>query len=278
MARSSVLEELLKSVDYEKAAERIASCVKRYVEEAGAAGVVVGLSGGLDSSVAAALAAKGLGPQRVTALIMPERETPLESVELAVRVAESLGLRYYVLDITKPVEGLLALFGRSYESSDPLARGNVKARIRMTALYYYANTSRCLVVATSDRSEFLLGYFTKWGDAAGDVYPLLSLYKTQVRELGRRLELPKEVVERPSSPELWPGQTAEGELGLPYEILDQLLYLLVDKQEPLDLACEKLGLEKSAGEKVWKRVLASEHKRAPFAKRCAAGASCEIAV
>jgi len=266
----SVLEELIKAVDYKNAIDSITGCIRNYVRKAGASGIVLGLSGGVDSSVVAALAREAIGEKSVTALIMPEKEVSREAIEDAISVAEMLGIKYYVLDITGLVEETLKLFGSSYTTADKKAKGNVKVRQRMVLLYYYANTRNMLVAATSNRSEFLLGYFTKWGDASGDIYPILSLYKTQVQELGRLLGLPERILRKPSSPQLWPGQTAEAELGLPYSILDQILYLLIDKQEPIGAVCEELKLPKELVESVWNRVLENEHKRNPL-KRCVIG-------
>ena len=267
----SVLEELIKAVDYKSAIESITDCVRSYVKKAGANGIVLGLSGGIDSSVVATLAREAVGEKSVTALIMPEKEVPKETVEDAISIAEMLGINYYVINITGLVEETLKLFGSSYATADKKAKGNVKARQRMVLLYYYANTHNMLVAATSDRSEFLLGYFTKWGDASGDIYPILSLYKTQVRELGRHLGLPEKILNKPSSPQLWPGQTAEAELGLSYSVLDQILYLLIDKQEPIDSVCRKLKLQEELVKSVWNRVVENEHKRNPL-KRCVVGA------
>ncbi|MEM1619799.1 MAG: NAD+ synthase [Fervidicoccaceae archaeon] len=264
---SAVLRELIGSINYRLAIEEITSCLKGYVDSSGSSGLVIGLSGGLDSSVAAALAVRAVGPEHVTALIMPEKESPIGDVEDALEVARSLRLNYLVLNITGLVEETLKLFGKTYETSEDKARGNVKARLRMVCLYYYANANNYLVVATSNRSEFLLGYFTKWGDGSGDIYPLLSLYKSQVRQLGRVLGLPHRVLDKPSSPALWPGQTAQQELGLSYDVIDAALYLLVDKQMSIGEVSALLGLEEGEVSRLWRRVLESEHKRSPL-KSC----------
>ena len=248
-------------IDYSKAAEKIAQCVKDYLEVSKANGYVLGLSGGLDSAVTASLLVKGVGKDRVYALILPERESSREDVEDAKAVADSLGIRYVLTDITDPVENVLKMFGENYNTADRKAKGNLKARIRMATLYYFANRMGLLVAATSDRSEFLIGYFTKWGDAAGDIYPLISLYKTQVRGMAFFLGVPKSVAEKPSSPGLWPGQTAEGEIGMSYGEIDQILHLLVDRQEPIDEVSRVLGIPREKVEAVWRMVISSSHKR-----------------
>lgn len=249
------------NIDYLKGAERIAKCVKDYLEASGASGYVVGISGGLDSALVSYLLVKGVGRDKVVGLILPEKETDIREIEDARFVAEWLGIRYIVLDITDAVENVLKMFGDSYERADRVAKGNVKARVRMISLYYYANTRNLLVAATSDRSEFLLGYFTKWGDGAGDIYPIISLYKTQVRKMAREVGIPERISSKPSSPGLWPGQTAEGELGMSYEEIDKILYILIDKQEPVEEASRFLGIQREKVEAVWRRVISSSHKR-----------------
>jgi NAD+ synthase len=248
-------------LDYVQSAERIASCVREYLEVSGAKGYVLGISGGLDSALTSYLLVKGVGKDRVFGLILPEKETDSRDIEDARLVAESLGIRYVVSDITGAVEHILNMFGDTYETADRNAKGNVKARIRMVSLYYYANTRNLLVAASSDRSEFLLGYFTKWGDGAGDVYPIISLYKTQARKMARAIGIPERIAGKPSSPGLWPGQSAEGELGMSYDEIDRILYMLVDKQEPIEESSRILGFPRERVEAVWRRVLANSHKR-----------------
>jgi len=248
-------------IDYAAGAEKIAKCAADYLVSSGKEGYVLGISGGLDSALTAHLLVKGVGRDRVFGLILPEKETPPSDLEDARFVAESLGIRYLVADITDAVESILRMFGFSYDSAEKTAKGNVKARVRMASLYFYANTRNLLVAATSDRSEFLLGYFTKWGDGAGDIYPIISLYKTQVRKMARAIGIDERIAGKPSSPGLWPGQTAEGELGMSYEELDRILYLLVDRQEPIEEASSILGISKERVEQVWKRVVSSSHKR-----------------
>ncbi len=255
------LENLLPELNYEKVTENITNCIKRYFKESGAEGIVLGLSGGIDSSVTAALLVKAIGSPRVTGLIMPEKESNTKDIEDAKIVAEHLGIKYYVMNITGIVEETLKLFGENYEDAPKIPKGNVKARGRMIVLYYYANKMNYLVAATGDKSEYYLGYFTKWGDAAGDIYPIIGLYKTQVRKLGAYLGLPSEIVKKPSSPGLWPGQTAEGELGLSYEIIDPIIYYLVEKQKPIGEVAATLGIDEKLVKDVWNRIISTQHKR-----------------
>ena len=147
-----------------------------------------------------------------------------------------------------------------FDQSDKLCKGNIKARTRMIYLYYYANKQNRIVCGSSDKSETMMGYFTKWGDAASDIAPIMDLYKTQVRKLAIHLGIPKELALKPSTPALWPNQMAESELGIKYETLDLILYGLERFMKPQEIA-DQLGIEKIIVEKVKSRWLANEHKR-----------------
>lgn len=256
--------ESLLQIDAEKVTESIMACLKKELKSSGASGFVVGISGGVDSAVTATLLTRAVGRERVVGIIMPEIETNTKDIDDAKLVAEHLGIRYFVINITSPVLEVLKMFGDTYENAPRIAKGNVKARIRMVALYYYANKNNHLVAATGDKSEFLLGYFTKWGDGAGDVYPIINLYKTQVRILGKYLGLPSKIVNKPSSPGLWPGQTAEGELGLSYHDVDRVLALLVDQKLPVEEVIAKTGVSKEVVDEILRRIESSLHKRQPF--------------
>lgn len=248
-------------IDAERTAESIIGFLRDYFLESGVSGAVLGLSGGTDSAVLAALAAMALGPERVTALILYERESSATSMADAEEVAKALGLRTLKLDITGGVDFILRSFGDSYDTSPRLVRGNVKARLRMVILYYVANKSNLLVLGSSNRSEWLLGYFTKWGDGAADVYPLLNLYKTQVRLLGEYLGIPEHICWKPSSPDLWPGHSASEELGADYEVIDPVLYLHVDRGMGIEEISRVTGLDPKFVSKIVSRVSSNEHKR-----------------
>ncbi|RLF14740.1 MAG: NAD(+) synthetase [Thermoprotei archaeon] len=249
------------SLDYSKVEEAIKSFIRSKVEEAGVKGVVVGLSGGVDSSVTASLCVRALGSDRVKGLIMPDSAvTPSEDVEDALKIAEHLGIECKSIDINPLVQTIV----RSHPFYDPskvVAEGNVRARLRMILLYYVANTLKLLVAGTGDRSEIMIGYFTKYGDGGVDILPIGGLYKTQVRELGRYLNLPSRVVEKPSSPRLWSGQTAEGELGLSYDVIDPVLYGLYDLGLPPRRVAEEVGVPLEVVERVKGMVEATQHKR-----------------
>ncbi len=247
-----------------KAVSVITSFIKSVVNEAGASGVVVGLSGGSDSTVAAALAVKALGPERVKALRLPDRESSRESFEIAGRVADSLGIELVTIDITPTVESILKSLGLSYFNAPRIVKGNVKVRTRMAMLYGFANLENRLVIGTSDRSEWLIGYFTKWGDGCADLYPLIGLYKTQVIELGRYLGVPEEAISRPPTPDLWPGHTAYEELRATYDEIDRVLYWVFDEGLPPERVAEVAGVSRRVVERVLKLHQASEHKRNPL--------------
>lgn len=248
-------------IDAARTAESVESFIRGYVEASGATGVVLGLSGGADSSVLAALAVRALGAERVTPLIMPDIESPADSISDAREVSEMLGVKARVVEITGGVDFVLRSFGDTYENSPRVARGNVKARLRMLMLYYVANKTNSLVLGSSDRSEWLIGYFTKWGDSAADIYPLLNLYKTQVRLLGDYLGLPKRICWKPASPDLWPGHRASDELGAEYDVIDKVLYFYVDRGMKIEEIAKHTGIDPNLVATIVSRISATEHKR-----------------
>jgi NAD+ synthase len=198
----------------------IVSFLKAHVKESGARGVVLGLSGGIDSAVAASLSVEALGAGSVTGVLLPDANYPAELLEETLAFARTLGIDALVRPITGTEVALRALLDGKL---DRTAWGNVKARLRMIILYAEARSRTALVVGTGNKSELLTGYFTKHGDGGADLLPLGDLYKTEVRELAAQLRIPAPIRERPPTAGLWEGQTDEGELGLPYEELDRIL-------------------------------------------------------
>lgn len=251
-------------VDFKKAEEVIVNFIRDTVQSSGAKGVVVGLSGGGDSAVAAALAVRALGKDAVRALHLPDKESDRISALIASKVAGSLGIELQIIDITPIVESYLNALGMSYDSSDKIVKGNIKVRTRMSILYAVANSENRLVLGTSDRSEWLIGYFTKWGDGSADLYPIIGLYKTQVREFGKYLGLPPEVTSRPPTPDLWPGHTAEGEIGITYDLIDEVLYRIFDEGLKPEDVVRVGGVPKFVVDKVLELYRKSEHKRKPL--------------
>ncbi len=252
---------MIPPLDYGKAVQVILRFLRDYVEEAGRRGIVVGLSGGLDSSVVCALAVKALGSEKVHGLVMPDRRvTPGEDVEDAMSLAESLGVCCQVVELDRIYDSFSRAM-RFYVDEADIPNANLRARIRMVILYYYANLNGLLVCGTGDKSEIMLGYFTKYGDGGVDILPIGDLYKTQVRDLARRLNLPRRIVEKPSSPRLLPGQTAEEEIGATYEEIDQILYLHFERGLSPDEVEKETGIDRGKIDGVIARVRANEHKR-----------------
>jgi len=239
---------------------KIKRFIKDYVEKSGANGLVLGISGGVDSSTAAALSALAIGGDKVLGLILPEEETRNEvDIEHAHLLAKKFGFKTHTCDITTALRAFYNIIP-VFDPAEKLCKGNIKARTRMICIYYYANKLNMLVCGSSDKSEAMMGYFTKWGDIAADIWPLLDLFKTQVRRLAQHLGVPNEIIEKPPSPTLWPGQLAENELGIKYEQLDLILYGLEHFMETEEIA-QQLGIEKDFVERVKRRWLSTEHKR-----------------
>lgn len=248
-------------LDYDYAVKRITQFIDSYLRRCGAKGYVIGLSGGIDSSVTAKLLVEAVGSNKVFALIMPDnRTTPLQDVEDAKKLAKDLGIEFDVIEISRIVDTYLELAPFA-DPSYNISVGNLRARIRMTLLYLYANRFNYLVCGTGDKSELLLGYFTKYGDGGVDILPIGDVYKTQVRELGRRLGIPREIVEKPSSPRLWPGHMAEEELGIRYDVIDAVLYRYVDLGMDIDSIVEETGIDREVVLSIVRRVHRNEHKR-----------------
>ena len=247
-------------IDAVATTEHIKRFIRDAVEKTGAKGVVLGLSGGIDSSTVAALSALALGGEKVQALILPEEETYNETdIEHARRVAKKFQLKTTEIDITPVIKAYydtLPIFDPTHKTS----RGNIKARARMIYIYYYANKQNLLVCGSSDKSETMMGYFTKWGDVAADIAPLMDLYKTQVRQVAKHIGVPDEIILKPPTPALWRGQLAEQELGIKYEVLDLVLFGLEHFMTTEEIAAQ-LKINHQTVENVKKRWLSMEHKR-----------------
>ena len=235
---------------------RIIDWIRAQVRAAGKKGVVVGLSGGIDSSVVVVLSKKALG-DNVLGLVLPCRSQVVDQ-EFAVRLAKKFGIKYKKADLSS----LFDMMRSVYPEAGDMARANLKPRLRMTALYYFANSLDYLVAGTGNKSEIKIGYFTKHGDGGCDILPIGGLFKTEVRALAKELELPEEIIKRPPSAGLWDGQTDENEIGMRYENLDKCLMAIETKREPSDWRMEI--------EKIRSRIRGSEHKRRapPVFTRC----------
>lgn len=221
---------------------KLVAFIEQKIREAGAEGAVVGLSGGLDSSVVATLCKKALGKTNVLGVCMPEAGvTNPRDVADAHDVSNKLGIRFRVVDITPAVLGIHQNL-HDFRIGARVPAANVKPRVRMTILYYYANLLNSLVVGTCNRSERRAGYFTKHGDGGVDLMPLGCLYKTQVRQLAAHLNVLKRVIENVPSAGFWRGQTDEKELGISYEKLD-MIYAGLDLGLEPDLIADAAGVK-----------------------------------
>jgi NAD+ synthase len=241
-------------LDADLVVRALALALSQTLDDAGRSGFVVGLSGGVDSALAAAIAVRAAGPAAVHAFHLPSGAAVTDSAEIAREVADHLGV---VLE-TVPVGGLVE--GAPLAAQEPHGRGNFTSRIRMAILYDRAAALDALVLGTSNKSEIALGYTTLWGDMAADCWPLGDLYKTQVLDVGRSIGLPLSVVERTPSAELWDGQTDEGELGFSYGLADLVLYTYLEgRRRPEEII--GLGIEGDVVERVLDRVRRNAFKR-----------------
>lgn len=250
----------LPGIEPAQAIEVIVAFIRSQMRQAGFERLVIGLSGGVDSSAVAYLAARAVGPDHLLAIRMPYRTSSEASETDALRVVDDLGCRTERVDITPMVEPMLALI----DDDDPRAlnvrRGNVMARQRMIVLYDRSAAFDALVIGTSNKTEALLGYGTLFGDMAAALQPIGDLYKSQLRAVATELGVPAEIVAKPPSADLWPGQTDEGELGRTYADLDRALYALVDRRWTID-RCVQAGMARDLVEWVSRRVAQMEFKR-----------------
>ena len=224
--------------------------IRENVENAGANGITLGLSGGIDSAVVATLGARALGPDRVTGVIMPAHSQQAD-VDDAWLLAKHIGISPLEIDLSEPFDTMVS----KLPPGNDMAVANIKPRLRMITLYHIANTSGLMVVGTGNRTELMVGYFTKYGDGGVDLLPLGSLYKHQVRELARGIGVPESIVGRPPSAGLWAGQTDEDEMGITYEDLDAIL-------DAMEHDADLTGFDPATVQRVQKMVAGSTHKRA----------------
>lgn len=197
---------------------KITTCLKKKLKDAKAMGFVFGLSGGIDSAVVAYLLKKAAGA-RVIALILPCESEKSDLMD-ALMLVKKLKLKYKIIDLAPIYRSLLKALPKN---AGKVARGNLKVRLRMIVLYFFANCNNYLVAGSSNKTELEFGYFTKHGDGASDILPIAGLRKTSVRKLAETIGIPLKIIKKPPSAGLWKGQTDEAEIGLTYEILDKLV-------------------------------------------------------
>jgi NAD+ synthase len=247
-------------VDAPKVTLQVTDFIKSQIEKSGLKGAIVSLSGGIDSSLVLALTVEALGPERVTGVTMLERDvTPESDITDVMRLCATYDVTCDTVEIT-PILRVMRDALPLHNPEDRVTLGNLKARTRMLVAYHYANSLSRMVMGSSNKTELLTGYFTKYGDGGVDLMPIAGLYKTQVRQLARHLRLPESIISKPPSGGLWPGQTDEGELGITYELLDQVLYGMERGMKASGIARD-LQVEVGLVEMVLNRVRSTEHKR-----------------
>lgn len=244
-------------LDVKKTKDDIVEFVQNKVSEANADGLVVGLSGGIDSTLAAFLACEAVGKENVFGIVMPSTTTPTEDKLHGTAIAQLLGINYKEIAIDSILNEFLSV---TQLEEDKLSIGNLKARIRMSIIYFYANSKNYLVSGTGNKSEILIGYFTKHGDGACDIEPIGDLYKTDVYQLAKYLEIPQEIIDKPPRAGLWNNQTDEDEIGMTYELLDKILYRNLEKDIDAKSIADELDIEVDEVNNIINRVYRNKHK------------------
>jgi NAD+ synthase len=252
--KPNLLERL--NINTDLAHKILSGFIKDQIDKTRMKGVVIGLSGGIDSALSAYLSAHALGSENVLAVKMPYRTSSANSLSDADAVIEDLNLPHLTVDISGMADALIS----SFPDMDNMRRGNIMARCRMIVLYDQSAQHGLLPVGTSNKTEFLLGYSTIYGDSGVALHPIADLYKYQVRQLSQALNVPASIMNKPPSADLWEGQTDEQELGFTYDDVDQLLYLLIDERYTLEEAIAE-GFEEAFVKDVWRRVLRNHYKR-----------------
>jgi len=251
---------------------QIVNEIRTRVANAGATGVVVPMSGGIDSTVTAVLAVEALGSDDVLGLGLPCHKAEQAGVSDAETIADGLGIEFEQFQLRPLLDAFEETFARSIDAERgapdeqrPTERnyalGNVLARLRMVCAYYAANRQSRLVLGTANRSELLVGYFTKFGDGAADAYPIGDLYKTEVRALATQLGVPRRIVSKEPTAGFWADQTDADELGAPYEVIDPLLRRLIDEGQSIDEAAEAVEVDRETVRDVAALYVATDHKR-----------------
>lgn len=241
--------------------EHITSFIQGQLDAAGVDRAVMGLSGGIDSTLTSHLAVEALGRNSVHGLVMPSEVNRAENMSDAERVANDLlGIDYDVVEINPLVDAFLEAYPDAADHQ--LAVGNLRVRCRAVLNYLVGNHEDAMVLGTGNRSEALVGYFTKYGDGAVDCHPIGTLYKQQVRQLAKHVGVPDDLAEKTASAEMWTGQTDAGEMGMTYDTLDSILALHVDGGVPKDATADHIGVPPSAIDQVRGMYEASAHKRA----------------
>jgi NAD+ synthase len=245
------------NINPEKTKNILVEFLHRRIEAAGFNRAVVGLSGGIDSTVSCFLAVAALGKENVLGIRMPYKTSSRESLDHAQLVIDQLGIESKTVEITPMVEPLIEIF----PDMDAFRKGNIMARERMIVLYDQSAVSKGLVIGTGNKTEIILGYTTLYGDSACALNPIGDLYKTQVRKLAGYLRVPEVIIQKPPSADLWKGQTDEGEMGITYESVDRLFFMLVEQGKTVG-ECLQAGYTKDFIGSVFARASRNRFKRA----------------
>ncbi|MFX1346940.1 MAG: NAD+ synthase [Promethearchaeota archaeon] len=213
----------MRKLDYENIISGIQDWIRVYCKSVNADGIVVGISGGIDSAVTSTLCANALGKDAVIGLGLPCLSNP-QDLSDAKLVAAQLGIEFIILELSSVYEEFIKITSNTIESNN-IASANLKARLRMAAWYFTAQSKgNYLIGGTGNRTELAIGYFTKYGDGGVDIEPLGGLYKCEVKEIAKKLNIPKKIIIKPPSAGLWEGQTDEDEIGMKYDLLDEIIY------------------------------------------------------
>lgn len=215
------------------------------------------MSGGIDSTLAAYLSCEAVGKENVFGIIMPSHTTPNEDTVHGTAIANRLGIQHEEIAIDSILKEYMSVTDLK---ENYLAVGNLKARIRMSIIYYYANQRNYLVCGTGNKSEILIGYFTKHGDGACDMEPIGDLYKTDVYKLSKFLDVPLEIISKPPRAGLWSNQSDEDEIGMSYELLDKILYLLTEKGEKKEKIADDLKIQQYDVDMIINKIIRNKHK------------------
>jgi NAD+ synthase len=234
--------------------------IRDCVEKTGCSGIVIGLSGGIDSAVVTKLAADTIDPAKILNVFMPSRVTPAADYKTTKELSQIWGTEYKIVDVQPAVDALTSVLLSDVQA--PLEKGNISARCRMIVLYNLAKKRNYLVAGTSNQSELMTGYFTKFGDGACDMTPLAGTYKTEVKQIAAMIGIPQDIIDRPPSAGFWEGQTDESEMGISYDYLDAILYDM-DMDFDDDEIAEDLGIPTEKVREIRRLVASMEHKRIP---------------
>ncbi|MEA2069951.1 MAG: NAD+ synthase [Asgard group archaeon] len=253
------ITSILPAINSEKICKNIEKRIQNFVEKTKTDGIIVGISGGIDSAVTTALAVRAIGKTKVLGLIMPAAHQDPSFENDAQQLANQLGIKTEKI----PLEMIMTAIKKQIKQDiveNRVAKGNIFARLRMLLLYAYANHLHYLVVGTSNKSEIKVGYFTKYGDGGADFEPIGDIYKTHLKKIAEYLEIPSQIIQKPPSAGFWKNQTDEKEMGITYEKLDNILYGFEKDFSDKELV-KKLGIKLKTVKKVKNMIEKSEHKR-----------------